>query len=45
VKIASIGRLNNCAILNASDRLGSYFSVSMALIVCRDTPSASARSA
>ena len=42
--ISSICDLNNRAILKASGRLGSYFSVSMALMVCRETPSRSASS-
>src|SRR5262245_2819772 len=43
-KISSIGSLRSFEILNAKGRLGSYFSVSMALMVCLETPSLSARS-
>ena len=42
VNISSIFIPNNSAILNASGRLGSYLSVSMALTVCRETLSGSA---
>ena len=38
VKIFSTHWLNSLPIFIASGRLGSYFSVSIALIVCRDTP-------
>src|SRR5262245_41646689 len=44
-KICSMGFSNSFATLNASVRLGSYFSVSIALMVWRDTPSLAARSA
>src|SRR5882724_8683779 len=43
--MASIGCLNSRAIVNARGRLGSYFPVSMAFTVCRDTLSRPARSA
>src|SRR5262245_42402881 len=43
-KISSMRCLKSRAIFNARGKLGSYFSVSMALIVCRETPSLSARS-
>lgn len=43
--IASIAKPNNAAILNANGKLGSYFPVSIALIVCRETCKASANSA
>jgi hypothetical protein len=36
-KTSSIDFPNNLATLNARGRLGSYFSVSMALIVCLET--------
>src|SRR5476649_1873896 len=45
LKISSTGLRNILAILNAKGRLGSYFSVSMALMVWRETPSFPARSA
>src|SRR5688572_26847012 len=41
---ASTGTANSRAIRSASGRLGSYLSVSTALIVCRDTSSRRARS-
>lgn len=44
-KIDSIACPNSLAILNANGRLGSDLPVSIALTVCRDTPSRSARSA
>src|SRR6266852_7516876 len=44
-KISSIRRLNVRASENASGSEGSYLPVSIALTVCRDTPSFSARSA
>jgi hypothetical protein len=43
-KMSSMRSLKSRAALKASGRLGSYFSVSMALTVCRETPSLSARS-
>ena len=45
LKISSTGLRNIFPILKASGRLGSYFSVSIAFTVCRETPSFSARSA
>ena len=44
-KISSILSLNSFATLNASGKLGSYFSVSIAFTVCRETSSFSAKSA
>src|SRR6185295_17692685 len=44
-KTSSTRTLKRRAILNASSRLGEYFSVSIALMVWRDTSSLSARSA
>jgi hypothetical protein len=43
-KIASMGCSNSFAMVKASERLGSYRSVSSALTVCRDTFSSAARS-
>ncbi len=45
VNISSIGCPKSAAILNASERLGSYLPVSMALTVWRETPNFSANSA
>jgi hypothetical protein len=44
LNIDSIGCANSFAMANASERLGSYRSVSTALTVCRDTLSRSAKS-
>src|SRR6188768_387691 len=43
-KISSTGSLNSFPIFSANGRLGSYFSVSIALIVWRETASFSASS-
>jgi Transposase len=45
LKISSIGLRNSFASLNARGRLGSYFSVSIAFTVWRETPSFTATSA
>jgi len=45
LNISSTGLRNVLPIFKASGKLGSYFSVSIALTVCRDTPKRSARSA
>jgi len=44
-KTSSTALPNSCAILMARGRLESYLPVSIALIICRETPSRSARSA